>query len=173
MRLGLLLMIVALICPTLAFGQKLKGRLAIGDELFAVTGEVITNPGGTLRLSLDLSRTGKGSDHTLLVLVTPKGGQATVDGYSFPVSAQVVADWHSQLRRGASADVSQDQFLCRTEAGGGRTCDSKGLVTIGPGLPGRLRLSYNRGRLIGLRFFSLAEWNNRFQAYASLSLDIQ
>ena len=169
----LLVAMVIFVWPTSALGQKLQGRLAIGDEIFAVTGELVTEGTGNVRLSLDLSRTGKGSDHSLLVLVTARGGTATVDGYSFSLSAQVAASWRDQVRRGLAGSLPKGDFDCREEAKGGQVCDSKGLVSLGPGLPGRVRFSYNRGRLTGIRFFSLAEWNNRFQAYASLSLDIR
>lgn len=173
MKPALCVAMVVLVWPTPAFAQKLQGRLAIGADVFAVTGQVATEPTGTVRLSLDLSRTGKAPDHSLVVLMTPKGGQATVDGYSFPLPAQVVTGWSAQVRHGLAPDISQGEFVCRAEAGGGRTCDSRGLVMLGRGLPGRLRLSYNGDRLIGVRFFSLAEWNNRFQDYVSLSLDIR
>ena len=107
------------------------------------------------------------------------------NGSRYPLGNDHAQKWRQQLDSEFRIMLGQQRFT-RTEKSDIIIYDSADLIEIRDSLPGKLRLIYQllgsriRGearhgkkkeKLIGIRFFSLPEWNNCFRDYVSLSLD--
>lgn len=160
------------LAPMVGPNETLKGRLAIGEDVYAVSGDLWTDGEKAVHFSLDLSRTGQAPDHSLTAVLSQHENRVFVDGNPYLLPPSTAAAWLRQLRKGFQPDVPSAEFNCRLD-GNQKTCDSRTIIPIDDSLSGRLRLIYDKERLIGIRFFSLAEWNNPFLAYLSLSVDIK
>lgn len=174
-------MILAFIAALLAMAQDRAvtqtwhGRLAIGTVVYVLTGETTVGPADTIRFSLKLAPSNDAPFRVLEATLGISGGQIVFDnGVSRPIAPEVATAWRRQLENGFRPEpqVSPSEYDCRA-TGHERVCDSRAIVRIDNSLSGRLRLIYNQDRLMGLRFFSLAEWTNPFLEYVSLSLDIK
>lgn len=150
------------------------GRLAIGSQVYVVAAEHANATDGSIRFSLTLSQGEPTPVHSVVATLGRNGGQVSIDnGPLQALTPEIAAAWREQLAAGLQRDVSSAEYECR-ETGQNRECDSRTLVALDDSLAGRLRLLYNKlNRLVGIRFFSLAEWTNPFREYLSLSLDVE
>jgi hypothetical protein len=147
--------------------RTIAGQLAIGTMVYTASG-TLSEDADTIGVSMTLT----GSDdreHTITVLLG-KDASASLNGVPITVPAATASRWRGQLRGGL--EVPPDRFECAFK-GIERVCNSRELFELTEGLAGRLRLTYNGSRLVGLRFYSLAEFNNVFFQNVSLTLDFR
>lgn len=155
-----------------AASEKWTGRLTIGADTYAVTGDSRHDASGAAVFSLQISDSGGRSIRSITGVLRASGGQIVVDGKQWPVWGSISEALRQQLRSGIGTALSSAGYICQAQ-GKQRVCDSRTLVAISDSLSGRVRLVYNGQYIRSIRFFSLAEWTNPFGQYVSLSLDIR
>jgi len=147
--------------------RQIVGKLVIGAVTYTLNGTVVDEAHDTRRVSLSLSR-GDTQEHTLVLVLRASASSVVLDGVTTAVPDPLAAQWRAQVM--GVADL--ERFDC-TEKREERICDSRTPVALSEGLSGRLRLSYNRQRLTGIRFYSLAEFNNPWFQNVALILDFR
>jgi hypothetical protein len=148
--------------------REIVGTLTIGADTYTVAGTIAEDGAKETKLSLILSHGGK-TEHRIEVVL---GGvsSAILDGVAVPIPSALAAEWRDQLKASKTPDTSQ--FVC-TRDRNELNCDTRTVSEFAQGLFGRLRMSYNNGRVVRLRFFSLAEFNNPVFQNISLALDFK
>lgn len=168
-----LLIVVSFVSQPAPASHAWEGRLAIGDNVYAVVGESRATADGVVHFSLRISSGDRSALHTVSASLSHAGGHVVINGVRSQLPARIAASWHRQLRLGLEYPLaSSAEYTCRGPATE-RVCDSDTLVKIDDSLSGRVRMIYNHRHAREIRFFSLAEWTNPFGQYVSLSLNIQ
>jgi hypothetical protein len=188
-RLAAFLLAVCAVTPGVTCADDLSGRLVVGSAVYSVAGKISTGPGEELRIAFVLT-SGDSHGREVDVVLQGEAGFVFVDGGTpTRVSKDIANAWRTQLKSGFTSDLAS---YSRRDQGNLQVYDSVGVVPFAPGVPSRVRLTFtrsdptaakagqkprllvNRGyRISEIRVFSLAEWNNVFMEYVSLSLEFK
>mgnify|MGYP007062856735 CR=1 FL=1 len=159
--------VLGLVSISQATPKQITGRLVVGPEVWVVSGSVSGSRTGIDLLALSLSN----SSGSRRLVVRRSGSEywSEIDGAESVLDSAIVRGWASDLYSAPGTalgilDCSEQPPM---------VCESRGVTSVGPGLHGRVRLTYNRGMLARLTFFGLEEWGNPFDAYISLDLEIR
>lgn len=149
-RAALALLGVALTVAPAPAQETLVGVIRVGPAAYEVL--VVTSHRAVDEVDLRVAITAVGEPVRLArLMLRPTSGSLIIGKRSTAVPPAVATSWWRQLSSVSSAS-------------------RQGIISVAKGLPGRLALNAEQGKLRELRFFSLEEWNNSFGQYVSLGL---
>ena len=177
------IIILLFLAVTPCFCEHITGSLVIGEQKYIVDGQI--NRDDKLIVIDFAARQGKNVINKIKAFVSTTYSYYEFNDIKYPLSNERAMAWRQQINSGFISLIKSNNFS-QTRKDDTMVYDSEGLIEISDSLPGKLRLVYQSlsdkqerkktgekkiGRLISIRFFSLAEWNNCFHNYVALSLD--